>query len=162
MNFDLKLFTVPIKLGENVEQTFDVFEDEFEEIDDETKTIIRASKEDQIYFAQNCHIQCFNEQFVVAAFIDLTFPADWMFGTSAYLFFNSDNLYKVIFQIISNDYAAEKYANEFRKLCQEHLGNSKEKNEILEVWEDTDSIIMSEWSEGNENAYFYWEVKTEG
>ena len=161
MNFDIKLFTIPIKLGENVEQTMDLFRDEFNELDNETKKMIGASKGDQIYFAKNCLIQCFNEQFTVDALMDLNLPADQMFGTSSYLVFVKGSLLKVIFQIIANNYAAEKYANEFRKLCQEQLGNSIEKNETLEVWEDTDSIIMSEWSKGNENSYFYWEVKTE-
>ena len=161
MNFNLKLFTVPIKLDNNVEQTFELFRDEFEELDNETKKMIGASKEDQIYFAKNCLIQCFNEQFTVDASMDLYLPADQIFGTSSYLIFKNGTLYKVIFQIIANDYAAEKYANEFRKLCHEQLGNSIEKNEILEVWEDADSLIVSEWSKENENSYFYWEVKTQ-
>jgi len=161
MNFDLKLFNVPIKLGKNVEQTFDMFEDEFEELDNETKKMIGASKENQVYFAKNCLILCFNEQFTVSPLMDLDLQADRMFGTSSYLLFINGSLYKVIFQIIASNFAAEKYANDFRNLCQEHLGNSVEKNEILEVWEDADSIIISEWSKGSENSYFYWEMKTE-
>lgn len=161
MNFDLKLFNVAIKLGENIVQALNVFEDEFEVLDNETKKMIGASKEDKIYFAKNCLIQCFKEKFTVSPLMDLDLPADRMFGTSSYLLFINESLYKVIFQIIASNIAAEKYAKEFRKLCHEQLGNSIEKNEILEVWEDEDSIIMSEWSRGSENSYFYWEIKTD-
>ena len=156
MNIELSINRVPISLGRSFREIIDedILKDYFQKMGFFSKLIIRAHRADTVYFSKNCLIQCFNEKFTVSSFTELGFPSDWMFGTTAYLFFKENHLYKVVFQIIKSEYAAKKYANEFRVLCREHFGEPTDKNELFEIWEMPDSMLISKWNTGMTNSYF--------
>lgn len=159
MNIDLQINRINISLGRSVDQTLEFSGDYFQKINFISKLLIKTPLKDEVYFAKNCAIQCFNEAFTVVAFIEKGFPAEMLFGTSAYLYFKNNDLYKVTFQVIHSKNVAKKSAYEFRELCRKIFGEPTDKGDFLEIWEDAHSILVSTWSEGASNAKFSW-VKT--
>ena len=99
-----------------------------------------------------------------------------MHGTSAYLFFNSNRLRYVIFQVIANYIAATGFTNSFREVASEVLGKPETLNytqipysvmgitgyepfHLHYVWVADGQRLLSEIGQSGKNAFVHWQAE---
>ncbi|TFB12696.1 hypothetical protein E3V33_04815 [Candidatus Marinimicrobia bacterium MT.SAG.4] len=119
------------------------------------KAIAGVSISEPVYWSKNPLINCFNDEFSVSANLDMKSGADIMHGTSAFLFFQENILYNIVFQVIKNPWASSLFAEKFRELCKKYYGDPVLSNNKINKWEHENLNIYSEWQEGSNNAFFH-------
>lgn len=117
------------------------------------KKFIGNSKNDEIYWAKNCLIGCFNT-FGLAPNTDSKEGTFNMYGTSAFLLYSNKILSKVVFQIIGNKFYSKALYNFFVSKASEKFGEPLKDRK----WELDDSILWCDHSTSS-SSQFYWILK---
>ena len=131
---------------------------------------------DIVYWVQNPSISCFEDRVLTSAVLDMSMGADNMNGTSAFFFFNGGRIRHIIVQVIRSYIASTEFANNFRKVASEVLGEAKQENPtpisstfmgmsgvenfMLEYkWKDEKETVVSELARSGNNAYVHWKTR---
>jgi hypothetical protein len=176
MDIDLKVNHLGVSLG----MAFDpsgLASAEISKMGFFSKALMPIAKQpgDTLYYAKNPIITCFGERVLSTARVDRN-RADMMHGTSAYLFFNSNRLRYVIFQVIANYIAATGFTNSFREVASEVLGKPETLNytqipysvmgitgyepfHLHYVWVADGQRLLSEIGQSGKNAFVHWQAE---
>jgi len=86
------------------------------------RSLIQPSENDIVYWAKNCildySIQDGRGQIkknMIEPNLNAKYGPQAMFGTTAYIWYENRRLYKLIFQILQNEYAATEFLREFEQ-----------------------------------------------
>lgn len=124
-----------------------------------SRIIIQKEPGQKIWWAKNCNIYCFDDQFYLLPILDTKIAsASSLSGTSAYLFFKKDLLIKVAFQSIGNQRASNYLSAKFSEAATKIFGNPKQEG-IKKLWDLGQSYIMVENDMNSSNAHFHWILK---
>ena len=120
----------------------------------------------RIYFAKNIPIVLlYNEDYEQEGIyllpeLDISSGADLMCGTTIFLFLDNKEVIRMITaQLINNEYKASICWNDCSTYCTKEFGNSITVSELIEYWEDEESIVVSELSNSRLNFYVHWRLK---
>ena len=154
LNLDLMINYCQIKLSEKINPKV-ILEAKLNKLSFISGLLLRKPKNTIIYWAKNCHINCFGIQ---VALIPRLKPSDgpFMFGTSAYLYTANDIIFKIVYQLLDNKDIAPSEFNLFSETCSAIYGEPTKQHEKLRIWEDERSAIICELSKNEKNHFVYW------
>ncbi len=150
------------------------------------KFLIKSFKNESVYYSKNCNIYCFknyhepksiteknmfsymtkllsNNGLLIVPNLDINSYPGTMFGTTAYLHYVDEKIWKILIQVINNDVLAPMNFDYFNKFMISIYGEGKIKNNLKNIfyWEDNESYIVSELSISRKNTFFHWMIKNE-
>jgi len=123
----------------------------------------RYSSNDVIYWSKNCELEFFNNEtnyFTITPVLDPNMGAELLCGTSAYLFFEKNILYKFGFQIINSKRSAKAYLIIFEEGLIKLIGHSVSSDEMFKIWEsDTERLVLQYPDNNIPNGYVSFMLK---
>lgn len=119
-----------------------------------SRLLMKAPSGYLVYWAKNCQIACFVDEFAVWANLDWKAGTEMISGTSAYLYFKNLMLEKVAFQVLENETMAVGATLKCQTLCRTAFGTPASGSPSL--WLDADSVILCSLSYTRTRALFQW------
>jgi hypothetical protein len=130
---------------------------------------LKVAKGQILYWTANPTISCFELQYAIFPKISKDFSfkmfrelrrAGMVFGTSAFIWLKNHIVEKMTFQCIHNKYVAKQKLDEFREVCEKRYGPAeKQLDDLLAIWEDSNSKVISELSMSGNHSYTHWIMK---
>ena len=163
LDLDLVVNSIPISLNKSYLKIIET--KKLKKVGYLLKKQMKLEKDESAYWVKNPSIKCFNSDFKLYPTIGISnINARQMFGTSAYFYFKNDLLIKVSFQLIQNQFFAEKGLQLFRSICGKIYGIPKVYGNVNDVnkfaeWEDDNSILITELSDCSKHFYVHWILK---
>jgi len=155
IDLDLSINSYPIVLGRLVDDHM-IKNCNLMKIGFFSKVLFKKLRRGLKYWAKNCEISCFNEEFKIKPNLDITTGSSMMYGTSAYFYQLNDHLDGITFQCIGGDRPiAMNTKGEFRKICEKSYGPPTIEG-LFFKWQDENSIAIAELSSEWNKAYFHW------
>lgn len=112
----------------------------------------RARKSEILYWSKNCEISCFGKP-VVWAKLDTKF-SNFMCGTSAFLFYSTSGLARIMFQVFGDEVMAMGDFFSFVDLCKQKIGDPRSETKFVFSWESNDTILRCRRGKQNKQAWF--------
>ena len=120
------------------------------------KIFLGNQRGNKIYWIKNPSvISCF-ENFNLNPSTDKTLNIKAMYGTSAYLFIQSNRLSKIFFQIVGNRVFSKKYASEFIEQATEQIGQPTTNSNANTIWHIEETILMCTISHSSDASFQYY------
>lgn len=154
LNPDLMLNYCKINLGENIVRDV-IREAKLNKLGFIGGILLRKPKNTIIYWAKNCHINCFGIQIALIPRLKSS-DGPFIFGTSAYLYTANDIIFKIVYQLLDNKDIAPSEFSLFSETCSAIYGEPTKQHEKLRIWEDERSAIICELSKNEKNHFVYW------
>lgn len=158
MDIDLRINSIRFALGERMDCE-KLKSAESRKAGFVTRTLCRVPRGHVLYWAKNCTVHCFGDEFEVSAILGTKFPRI-MCGTSAYVFYAPTGVHKIVFQVIKSHRMAIRSAKSFTMIAKERLGEASSADERITMWEDSESVLVCELHTSSINAYFRWMTKS--
>lgn len=128
---------------------------------------------DIMLWAKNPLIQCIDYKISARANLDRSLGSEFMYGTSAFLFFTDNELRYVICQIIKSHIVAREFNRSFREAACERFGKPAKLKlsrvpytdmgitihdtvHLEYVWKQNGEMLISELGQSGSNAYLHW------
>ena len=153
-NLKLNINKIDIKLGMTLD-TNNLKSHNFKRLGLLNSFLIKKNPGEKIYWAKNCDIFCFDNEFLLYPRLNTNIGADKMYGTSAYLYFRNNQLNKTTFQLIGNDFAANLIIDKFKDLAGKKLVKANKETGNL-LWNNLNDKFIAEKLPNSQHAHFHW------
>lgn len=110
----------------------------------------------EVWWAKNCNLLCFNNEFGISNGLNSDLGIKYMYGTSGYLFFRDSKLFKVLFQIVENNYVANFYFNKISEKASNLYGQPNRIDNV-DIWENGENMFQIEFTSNSKHVAFYWQ-----
>jgi hypothetical protein len=157
MKLEIKVNSVPLVLGETVDMVILEGAD-FQKIGRLRRFIKNLPAGQTVYSADNCQVECFNNDFSIYPCTHGYLNRDRQWETSATLFLSDNRLIKVEFQVIDGQYAATNFMDRFQETCSSVLGDPVENSQFLTKWHNGAAAVTSILHSDRTNADFLLEL----
>jgi hypothetical protein len=156
MEIDLRLNDVGFTLGEKLDAG-KLASAKCEKLGFLARLQIRAKSGESVYWATNCDIRCFGDEFRLFANLDWEDGADLMVGTFAYLYFGKAGLGRIAFEVLEDHVAAIAATEGFQRLCERAFGAPVSRSP--ECWNDGRHVISCSLVNTGTRALFEWTAR---
>ena len=156
MSLELKINSVPIKLG-GIVDTDALDQADFQKAGPLRKLFNSHPLNQTLYRADNCKLECFDEEFCIYPCTHGYLNRDRQWKTRAALFVNDGKVQKLEFQVVDGKYAASSFLDRFMEACSAVLGNPVESSGLLTRWTNGAAVVTSILHPNKVNADFLME-----
>ena len=158
MSLELKVNSVPIELG-GIADTDALGRADFQKAGPLRKLFNNQPLGQTLYRADNCKLECFDEDFCIYPCTHGYLNRDRQWETRAALFLEDGKVQKLEFQVIDGKYAASNFLDRFMEACSAVLGNPVESSRLITRWTNGATVVTSILHPDKVNAEFLMEIK---
>ena len=118
---------------------------------------IKPSQIDTIYWAKNCVFRYIRHANKIAPNLDAKSGAMFMFGTSAFLYYQKQKLVNFTFQIMRNQEMADVLVEEFEQkmIMKFGIGHPSSIQTGVKSWELDEQILIVEYPQNRQHAWIH-------
>lgn len=142
MSLEIKINSVPIELGGIVDvKALD--EADFQKAGPLRRLFKQLPLGQTIYFADNCKLECFDDEFSIYPCTHGYLNRDRQWETKAAVYLEEGRVWKLEFQVVDGQYAASNFLERFQKACNSVLGEPVENSRFLTRWKNGSAAVTS-------------------
>lgn len=142
MSLELKINSVPIQLG-GIVAAKALDEADFRKAGPLRRLFQHLSSGQTLYLAENCKLECFDEDFCIYPCTHGYLDRDRRWETKAAVYLESGRVWKLEFQVVDGHYAASNFLERFQEACSAVLGEPVESSRLLTHWRNGAAAVTS-------------------
>ena len=158
MSLDLRINSVPIELGGSVDVEA-LGQADFKKAGPLRKLISHQPLGQTLYRADNCKLECFDEEFCIYPCTHGYLNQDRQWETRGAVYLDDGMVQKLEFLVVDGMYAASNFLARFQEACSAVLGNPVESSATMTRWVNGAAIVTSILHADKVNADFLMELK---
>ena len=158
MSLELKINSVPIKLG-GILDTEALDRANFKKAGPLRKLFNRQPLGQTLYRAENCKLECFDEEFCIYPCTHGYLNRDRQWETRAAVYLEEGKVLKLEYQVVDGKYAASNFLARFQEACSAVLGNPVESSRFVTRWTNDIAMVTSILHPDKVNAQFLMELQ---
>ncbi len=158
MSLELKINSVPIELG-GIADIDALGQADFQKSGPLRKLFNNQPLGQTLYWADNCKLECFDEEFCIYPCTHGYLNRDRQWKTRGALYLDEGKVQKLEFQVVDGKYAASSFLDRFVEACSGVLGNPVENSRLLTRWANGATVVTSILHPDKVNADFLLELK---
>jgi len=157
MSIELKINSLPLKLGETVD-TSSLEEADFNKAGPIRRLLTHLPLGQTVFQADNCKLECFDDEFSIYPCTHGYLNRDRQWKTKATLFLEDGRLWKFEFQVVDGHYAASNFLDRFQEACSTALGEPVESSRFRTRWQNGSAAVTSILHSDMVNVDFLMEI----
>lgn len=157
MKLELKLNSVPMALGQPVDPKA-LEQADFHKSGPLGRLFRRFPSNQNLYLADNCKLECFEEDFCIYPCTHGYLNRDRQWKTKASIYLEEGRVCKLEFQVLDGKYAASNFLERFQEACSTVLGEPVESTRFITRWKNGTATVTSVLHRDKVNADFLMEL----
>jgi hypothetical protein len=158
MSLELRINSVPIELG-GIADIEALDQADFKKAGPLRKLITQQPLGQTLYRADNCKLECFDEEFCIYPCTHSYLNRDRQWETKGAVYLDDGIVQKLEFLVVDGMYAASNFLDRFQEACSAALGNPVESSSSTTRWVNGAAIVTSILHPNKVNADFLMELK---
>jgi hypothetical protein len=153
MTLELRINSIPLELGEIVDVAA-LQEADFQKAGPLRRLIKHLPSDQTLYLADNCKLECFDEEFCIYPCTHGYLNRDRQWETKAMVLLEGGRVWKLEFQVIDGRYAATNFLHRFHEACSAVLGEPVKSSRYRTEWHNGTARVTSILHRNKVNADF--------
>jgi hypothetical protein len=158
MTLELKINSVPLELGECVADE-ELDRADLRKAGPLRRLINHQTNGHTLYLADNCKLECFDEDFCIYPCTHGYLDRDRQWETKATVYIEEGRVRKLEFHVVEGKYAASNFLDRFGEACSAVLGEPVESTGYVTRWRNGRATVTSILHEDRFNADFLIELQ---
>jgi hypothetical protein len=158
MSLEVKINSIPLELGEIVDMAA-LDGAELHKAGPLARLLKHIPSDQTIYLADNCKLECFDEEFCIYPCTHDYLNRDRQWETKATIFLEGGRVWKLEFQVVDGRYAATNFLDRFYEACSAVLGEPVESSRYRTEWRNGKAKVTSILHRDKVNADFLIELQ---
>ncbi|MEN8007646.1 MAG: hypothetical protein ABFS42_11565 [Candidatus Krumholzibacteriota bacterium] len=158
MNLEVKINSVPMELGGTMDDEA-LYQADFQKAGPLRKLFNHQPLGQTLYRADNCKLECFDEDFCIYPCTHGYLNRDRQWETRATVYLDDGKVWKLEFQVVDGKYAASNFVDRFQEACSAVLGNPVESSRYMSRWTNGAATVTSILHRDKVNAEFLMELQ---